>query len=82
MLAPDELMLEAETRAFFGGATRSISVTAFYNGMRAGRYPRPIRLGGSARWLRTECEAAVRQAIERRDAEFPAQREQYQPSEI
>jgi predicted DNA-binding transcriptional regulator AlpA len=54
-----------EVRAFFGGS-KPIHIGTLYNGMSKGRYPRPIHIGG-ARWLRSECEAAVRKMVEARD---------------
>jgi predicted DNA-binding transcriptional regulator AlpA len=45
--------------------------------MAAGRYPKPIHVGpNSTRWLRSECEAALKAMIAARDdAGEPDQRE-------
>jgi predicted DNA-binding transcriptional regulator AlpA len=65
---PNERMTREETLAFFGGS-KPIHVATLYNGMRRGRYPRPINVGGM-RWLRSECEHAVRTMVEQRDKIF------------
>jgi predicted DNA-binding transcriptional regulator AlpA len=66
---PDETLLTCEeVLAFFGGS-KPIHIDTLYRGMRKGRYPRPIKVGG-VRWLRSECEAAVRQMIANRDKSF------------
>jgi predicted DNA-binding transcriptional regulator AlpA len=57
-----------EVLAFFGGS-KPINIATLYTGMRRGRYPRPINIGGM-RWLRSECEAAVRRMIDERDKIF------------
>jgi predicted DNA-binding transcriptional regulator AlpA len=51
--------------AFFGG-TKPINVATLYRGIRRGQYPKPIKVGGSSRWLRAECEAALRVMAEAR----------------
>jgi predicted DNA-binding transcriptional regulator AlpA len=62
-----ELLDKAATCAFFGG-TRPINPATLYRGMDAGRYPRPINVGpNTVRWVRSECEAALRALIAKRD---------------
>ena len=62
MQSDDLLDLKAAC-AFYGG-TRPINPATLYRGIRKGRYPRPIKVGpGSSRWLRSECEAALREMI-------------------
>jgi len=51
--------------AFFGG-TKPINVATLYRGIHRGQYPKPIKVGGSSRWLRVECEAALRVMVEGR----------------
>jgi len=54
----------ATTCAFFGG----IDVSTLYRGMDAGRYPRPVLVSAHvARWLASECEAALERMIAERD---------------
>jgi predicted DNA-binding transcriptional regulator AlpA len=61
-----ELLDRGEVCRYFGG-TRPINPATLYRGIRQGRYPRPVKVGpGSSRWLRTECEAALRSMVERR----------------
>jgi predicted DNA-binding transcriptional regulator AlpA len=52
--------------AWFGG-TKPIDASTLYRGIRAGRYPKPVKVGpGSSRWLRSECEAALQRMIQGR----------------
>ena len=45
-----------ETCEFFGG----IDASTLYRGIKAGRYPKPVKVGpNSSRWIRIECEAAL-----------------------
>jgi predicted DNA-binding transcriptional regulator AlpA len=61
-----ELLDRLAACAFFGG-TKPIDVATLYRGIRRGRYPRPVKVGpGSSRWLRSECEAALRVMVEGR----------------
>ena len=48
------------------GGSKPINAATLYRGIRAGRFPRPIRVGGSSRWLRDECEAVLRSMKEAR----------------
>jgi predicted DNA-binding transcriptional regulator AlpA len=50
---------------FFGG-TRPINPATLYRGIRQGRYPQPVKVGGSSRWLRSECEAVLQAMVEGR----------------
>ena len=51
-----------ETCRFFGG----IHPASLYRGIRRGVFPRPLKIGGSSRWLRSECEAVLARLRERR----------------
>ena len=51
--------------AFFGG-TKPLHPATLYRGVRAGRYPRPVKVGALSRWLRSECEAALAHMMEAR----------------
>jgi predicted DNA-binding transcriptional regulator AlpA len=63
---PYGLLTKAETCQFFG----KINASTLYRGIREGRYPRPVKVGpGSSRWLRTECESALKVMVERRAAQ-------------
>jgi predicted DNA-binding transcriptional regulator AlpA len=57
------LFTKHEVCRFFGG----INPATLYRGIRAGRYPQPIKVGpGTSRWLRSECEAALAKMMEAR----------------
>jgi predicted DNA-binding transcriptional regulator AlpA len=60
-----DLLHRGEVCRLFGG-TKPINTATLYRGIRAGRFPRPVRVGGSSRWLREECEAALRSMVEGR----------------
>jgi predicted DNA-binding transcriptional regulator AlpA len=64
----DHLLDRREVCRFFGG-TKPLDPATLYRGIRKGRYPAPLKVGpGSSRWLRNECEAALRVMAEgRRD---------------
>jgi predicted DNA-binding transcriptional regulator AlpA len=67
MEANELLDLRAVCR-FFGG-TRPLHPATLYRGIKAGRYPKPVKIGpGASRWLRVECESALQAAIMRRAA--------------
>jgi predicted DNA-binding transcriptional regulator AlpA len=63
----DELLDRPAVCRLFGG-TRPINAATLYRGIRAGRFPAPVKIGASARWLRAECEAALAAMIARRAA--------------
>jgi predicted DNA-binding transcriptional regulator AlpA len=59
-----DLLDRREVCRFFGG-TRPINAATLYRGIRQGRYPAPVKVGpGTSRWLRGECEAALRMMAE------------------
>ncbi len=63
-----ELLDRLSVLRLFGG-NRPINAATLYRGIRAGRYPAPVKIGpGASRWLRSECEAALQSMIERRAA--------------
>lgn len=49
----------------FGG-TRPLNPSTLYRGIREGRFPKPVRVGGSSRWLRAECEDVLAAMVEAR----------------
>jgi predicted DNA-binding transcriptional regulator AlpA len=51
--------------AFFGGE-QPLNISTLYRGMKTGRYPRPINVGGS-RWIAEECESALAAIVAKRD---------------
>jgi predicted DNA-binding transcriptional regulator AlpA len=60
-----ELLTLRDVCALFGGS-RPIDPSTLYRGIRAGRYPAPIKVGpGSSRWLRVEVEGAIAAMVAR-----------------
>jgi predicted DNA-binding transcriptional regulator AlpA len=61
-----ELLDRGEVCRFFGG-TKPIHAATLYRGIREKRFPKPVKVGpGSSRWLRSECETALRSMVEGR----------------
>ena len=60
-----DLLDRREVRVFFGG-NRPLDASTLYRGIRQGRYPAPVKVGGSSRWLRAELEAALQAMVEGR----------------
>jgi predicted DNA-binding transcriptional regulator AlpA len=48
------------------GGTRPRHPSSVYRYVAKGLWPRPIRIGGTSRWLRAECEAALAKMVEAR----------------
>ena len=59
-------MLDKEGVCSLFGGTRPINASTLYRGISKGLYPKPVKVGGSSRWLRCECEAALRSMVEGR----------------
>jgi predicted DNA-binding transcriptional regulator AlpA len=49
----------------FGG-NRPINPATLYRKIREGVLPKPVKIGGSSRWLRSECEAALQAMVDGR----------------
>jgi predicted DNA-binding transcriptional regulator AlpA len=64
-MLPAHLMDKGEVCRYFGG-TKPINTATLYRGIRQGRFPKPLKIGGSSRWLRSECELALHSMIEGR----------------
>jgi predicted DNA-binding transcriptional regulator AlpA len=60
-----DLLDRREVCRFFGGS-KPIDPATLYRGIRQGRYPQPVKVGGSSRWLRSELEAALQAMVEGR----------------
>jgi predicted DNA-binding transcriptional regulator AlpA len=60
-----QLLDKSEVCRMFGG-NRPLNASTLYRGIKQGRYPKPIHVGGSSRWLREECEAMLRRMVEAR----------------
>ena len=61
----DHLLDRMGVCRYFGGS-KPINTATLYRHIRQGRIPRPIKVGGSSRWLREECEAALRVMVDGR----------------
>jgi predicted DNA-binding transcriptional regulator AlpA len=64
-MQPEHLLDRGEVCRYFGGS-RPINSATLYRGIRHGRYPKPVKIGGSSRWLRSECEAALQSMVDGR----------------
>jgi predicted DNA-binding transcriptional regulator AlpA len=62
MTQPDLLDISAVC-AMLGG-TRPRNPSSVYRYIAKGLWPRPVRIGGTARWRRDECEAALARFVE------------------
>jgi len=60
-----ELLDRREVCRFFGG-TKPLDPATLYRGIRKHHFPAPVKVGGSSRWLRAECEAALAQMADGR----------------
>ena len=60
-----ELLDRREVCRYFGGS-RPLDASTLYRGIRKKLYPQPVKLGGSSRWLRSECQSALEALIEGR----------------
>jgi len=63
-----DLVDEAGARAILGGTTTPISRATLHRGMKAGRFPRPIKIMARNRWKRSEIIAIVEKASAAREA--------------
>jgi predicted DNA-binding transcriptional regulator AlpA len=61
----DGLLDKREVLRMFGG-TRPLNASTLYRQIKAGKLPRPIHVGGSSRWLLSECQAVLRRMMEAR----------------
>jgi predicted DNA-binding transcriptional regulator AlpA len=59
------LLDKVEVCRFFGGS-RPLHPASLYRGIKLGRYPRPVHIGGSSRWVRRECDEALSKMVEAR----------------
>ena len=66
---PFEVMNCSDTCRYFGGDDSPIDPSTLYRGIKAGIYPRPIKIGPkSSRWIESECKTARDRIIAERDA--------------
>jgi predicted DNA-binding transcriptional regulator AlpA len=60
-----DLLDKAEVCRLFGG-TRPIHGATLYRHIRLGHFPKPIHVGRSSRWVRSECEAVLAGMVQSR----------------
>jgi predicted DNA-binding transcriptional regulator AlpA len=61
----DDLIDIQELRRLVGG-NRLPDASTIYRHVQKGILPKPIRIGGSSRWVRRECKDALRRLMEGR----------------
>jgi len=61
----NHLLDRGEVCRYFGGS-RPLNPATLYRGIRQGRYPKPVKIGGSSRWLRIECETVLQAMVDGR----------------
>ena len=59
-----QLLNRNEVCHFFGG----INPATLYRKIRQGVLPKPVKIGGSSRWLRSECEAVLKAMVDGRQS--------------
>ena len=57
-----QLINRTEVCRLFGG----INPATLYRHIRQGRLPKPVKVGGSSRWLLSECQAALQAMVDGR----------------
>lgn len=62
-------LLDAEAACELLGGTRPINRATLYKGIKAGRFPAPVKVGSHSRWVKSECIAAIEAMIAARDGE-------------
>lgn len=62
--APDIELLDLQACRGIVGGTKPIHAATIYRLIQAGKLPRPIKIGGSARWLKGPFMAALQALIE------------------
>jgi hypothetical protein len=68
-----EMMDVLATCIFFGGKDRPINPATLYRGIKANKFPPPVKVGGASRWRRSECvECRDNKLVKERDARIAA----------
>lgn len=61
-----ELLAKPAVLKLFGG-DKPLNSATLYRGIKEGRFPPPVKIGPkTSRWLRSECEAKLREIIAHR----------------
>jgi predicted DNA-binding transcriptional regulator AlpA len=58
------LLNRKEVCHYFGG----INPATLYRGIKQGRYPKQVKIGGLSRWLRSECQATLQAMVDGRQS--------------
>ena len=65
-------MLDRKAACAFLGGTHPINAATLYRGITAGIFPKPVKVSANtARWLKSELEAAINKRIAERDEGSP-----------
>jgi prophage regulatory protein len=64
---PVELLSRGAVLQMLGG-DKPLHISTLYRWMESGRFPRPVKVGGSVRWVKAECEAVLRDLVDARRA--------------
>jgi predicted DNA-binding transcriptional regulator AlpA len=65
-IAPDDDLLDIDDVCAFFGGSKPLHPATIYRGL-GKQYPKPLKVGRHAvRWLRSECEAALREMADGR----------------
>jgi predicted DNA-binding transcriptional regulator AlpA len=59
-------LLDRRAVCFLLGGSRPINTATLYRHINKGTFPRPIKVGCSSRWLRSEVEAVLQAMVEGR----------------
>jgi predicted DNA-binding transcriptional regulator AlpA len=59
-------LLNMREVCFLFGGSKPINPATLYRQIRKGTLPKPIHVGGSSRWLRTECEQVLQAMVDGR----------------
>lgn len=58
----NHLLTKGEVCRYFG----NLNPSTLYRQIKQGKLPKPVRVGGSSRWLRSECEAVLQAMVDGR----------------
>ena len=59
-------LLDRRAVCFLLGGSRPINAATLYRHIRSGTLPKPVEIGGSSRWLRSEVEQALQAMVDGR----------------
>jgi predicted DNA-binding transcriptional regulator AlpA len=51
------------------GGDKPLHISTLYRWVESRRFPKPVKVGGSVRWIESECRAALQRMVDARDAE-------------